>query len=396
MLNYEGNYFLKVTFGQDNLSIDPSNIKELVVEQDINRFLPSFSLKFVDAQGLLTHIAPSDKTLSKLTFQIGKDLVNKSGDYNDFDFSVFRRQPVGDFTSSSIYDATGLLDTDALHAPTYCRGFSGLVSETLQTIGAELGCTEFEISDNLKYRRNIVQPNWSNAEMLTWFRSFLRGTDDESAYQIFVKRVNGKSTLVCRTLKDLFKQGIKYKFIVNNNPVEDFYPAFDYEIFDNYKIFGTFGSKKQTYYYFDYFTSEFKTGEIEATEMYSLSDYFLIDSDDIQDSNSIDTLGRNTESDEDFKYFAKGKLFNRLNCLAKMWITTWGIPNIAPGDLVQVLFAQGKEIGSLQSYQYSGYWMVERAVHSFAGTHRTKLLLTRNGVDTDKGTTLLRATDVRK
>lgn len=396
MLNYEGNFLLKVNFGQDNLQIDPSNLKELVVEQDINKFLPSFSIKLVDAQGLLTHLAPSDKLLSRIKIQIGRDLVNKTGDYNDFDFTVYRRKPTGDFTSSSIYDAGGLLTTDNLHAPSFCRGFTGLVKSTIQSIGEELLCTNFEISDNLNYRRTFIQPNWTNAELLSWFKSYMRGTDDESAYQIFVKRTDGKSTLVCRTLKDLFKQGIKFKFIVNNNPVEDYYPAFDYEIFDNYKVFGVFGSRKLQYHYFDYFTSQFVTGNIDATDMYSLADYFLIDSDDVVDSNSIDVLGRNTERGEDYKYFVKGKHFNRMNSLAKMWLTTWGIPNIAPGDLTQVLFAQGKEIGSLQSYQYSGYWMVERVVHSFAGTHRTKLLLTRNGVDTDRGTTLLKATDVRK
>jgi hypothetical protein len=396
MLNYQGNFLIKLTFGQDNISIDPSNLKELVITQDINKYLPTFSMKIIDAQGLFTHLAPSDKLLSRIHFQIGRDLKIKDENYNSFDFTVYRRNPEGDFTSSAVYDIRGMLTTDNLFAPSFCRGFSGSVSSTMQQIGSELSCSDFEISDNLNYIRPLFQANWSNSTFIDWLKTYLQGKDSESAYQIFVKCYRGRNIFVCKTLKDLFKQSVKSKFIINNEPVQDYYPALEFSIFDNYKVFGVFGSKNQKYHYFDYFNSAFVSSEIEATDMMSLAEYFLIDQDDVTDSNTIDNLGRNTESSEDYQYFVKGKYFNRLNSLAKMWILTWGLPNVAPGDIVQVLFAQGKDSGNLQSYQHSGYWMVERVVHSFTGTHRTRLLLTRSGVDTDRGTTLLRATDVRK
>jgi len=78
-----------------------------------------------------------------------------------------------------------------------------------------------------------------------------------------------------------------------------------------------------------------------------------------------------------------------------MWITTIGLSNMTPGKVVQVFFPHGADAGNLYSYQYSGYWLVERVVHNIGDTFMTKLLLTRNGLDTDKETTLLKSTNKR-
>jgi hypothetical protein len=385
MMFFDGNFTLKLTFGNEDVEINPGNIKEFCIIQDINRYLPSFTIKLIDGEGILTHLTPFDKRLSRIHAQVGKDIA--SVDYNDFDFTVYQRNLVGDTGQSATYEISGLLTTDGLFAPSRCRGFNGTVSSALQTVANELNCDFLEASANLNCRKTIVQPNINNVSFLDGLKDSLVGSDGESAFQIFVKRKNGKSSLFCKDLKSIFKQPIMYNFIMSEEPVDDYYPAFDFEVFDNYKILGYL--KKQRYQYFDYFNSEFKSESIEASDMYSLAEYFLIDNDDVSDSRTITNIGRNTDPKETFS--VKAGYHNKLNSLVKMWMLTWGNINICPGDIVRVLFAQGTSSGNLQSFSFSGFWMVERVITTFTGTARTRLLLTRGGVDSDMGCTLLPA-----
>lgn len=393
MLEYKGNFTLNVSFGQNNITINQGNLKRLIIIQDINKKCPTVELEFIDGNGVFTHIVPSDKLLSRISIQVGTDLKVKDELYNDYEFVVFSRSLEGDLTVGSEYKLDGVLSTTNLFSPRYSRGMSGLLYTSLMEFGRSLGCTEFEISSKLRYVKTYIQANTSNAEFLDYLKTYLVSKDGDNTFQIFIKRVRGKSVFVCKTLKELYLQQVKYKFMVHKDPIEDYYPAFEYSVVDNYSALGVFGVKKQSYSYFDYFNSTFVESNVDAQDMYSLCDYFMVDSDDTNESVSIDTLGRNTESSEDYSYYAETKLHTKLNSLVKMWILTWGIPNVAPGDLVQVLFSQGQDTGSLNSYQFSGIWMVERVIHTYTGTHRTRLLLTRSGVDSDQGTTLIKATN---
>lgn len=397
MILLEGNYFLKVDLGGTNLGIDAQNIKEFTIVQDMKKFLPGMRVQLIDAQGILTHILPFDRAMSRLSVQIGKAIETEEVLYNDFDFMVYRRKPEGQFGTSAHFDVTGLLDMETIFVPTYCRAWKRSIKAVLTDIALnELKCDSVDISQSLDYSLHMLQPQWSNADLFVDLKRILIGNDGEGAFQIFVKRERGRSVFVCKSLKELYAGQVKYKFIVNDNPVQDYLPIVDYEIIDNYKLFGMFGSRRQSFGYYDYYASRFIEGYLEANDFYSLADYHLIDSNDTLDSARVQKVGRSSEFTPDFKNVVKYNFHNRLNDLLKMWVYTWGVPNICPGDVVQVLFGQGQVAGELQSYQYSGYWLVERVVHMFGSSHRMRLLLTRNGIDTDKDTTLLKAARKRK
>ena len=397
MLNYAGNYTIRVKLGQIELAVDPLILPELSIIQDINRYVPSFSMTFIDSTGLLTHIVPTDKRFSTVEIQIGKDLSTKQGNYNDFDFDICARNPVGDITSVATYSAEGLASIKNLVSPCHTRAFTGNIQSSLISLAEELGCKKVEISASLNYTKTLLQSNQTNSEFIDMLRDGLIGKNNEGCYFIYVKREFGENVFVCKTLEDLYKEPVKFKFIVSDKQMEDYYPAFDFDVLDNYKVFGMFGSRKQDYGYYDYYTSEFKTNTLDMSSMYSLSEYHLIDQDDIEDSVMMSELGRNTTSgDSSVLGEVKSSLYRRGNSLIKMWITTVGLPDITPGSIISILFAQGAQGGNLMSYQYSGNWMIERVVHDFTGTHRTRLLLTRSGVDTDKDSTLLKANYKKK
>jgi len=385
-------YHLIVKFGDKLVPLDISNLKELTIVQDMNKFLPEFRLRAMDNSGALTHVLPFDKGMSAVYIELGNLPSGKAK--NAFNFAVFDRRPIGDQSNpSTLYDIIGLLDVPGMFAPDYCRAHSTSMKTALEGIAlSELGVDSAEVSNSLGYIKTLLQPQWSNIQFLRWAKENLIGKTDEYGFKSFVKCSDMKTAFVFKSLPELMSQPLSYKFIVGPEAQEDRLPIFNYSIYDYYKLHAVFASKKQRYSYFDYDTTEFVTEEEDVQDYMSLADYWLIDQNDNDASDTLLNLGRNTEFTEDFKGKVKSSYSNRLMNLVKMWITTVGLSAAVPGSVVQVLFPHGAQSGGIYSYQYSGNWLVEKVVHNVGDVFMTKLLLTRNGLDTDKATTLLKST----
>jgi len=388
-------YHLLLKFGEEIVPLTPSNLKELTIVQDINKFLPEFRLRVVDVSGALAHLLPFNKDMSKVYIEVAASPQAKQK--NSFTFAIFNRRPVGDQSNpSTMYDISGLLDVPGMFSPDYCRAHSSNINSTLESIAAsELGVDSSEVSSSLSYKKTLLQPRWSDIQFLKWAKENLIGSSSEYGYKCFVKRQNMKSVFIFKSLPELISQPVSYSFIVDSKGRQDHFPVFNYEMFDYYKMYGIFASKKQRYSYFDYDTSEFMSSEESAQDYLSLAKYWLIDKDDEEGSNTLTELGRSNEFTSDFSGKVKSSFSNRLMNLAKMWVTTIGLPNVTPGMVVKVFFPQGISSGNLGSYQYSGYWLVERVAHNIGDAFMTKLLLTRNGLDTDKNTSLLKSEKTR-
>jgi len=132
-----------------------------------------------------------------------------------------------------------------------------------------------------------------------------------------------------------------------------------------------------------------KSNTIPQDDYYSLTKYFLIDKDDSQDDEMGVFGGRGTDFSSNFKGRVKGKYYKALNDLSKLWITSLGLEDIYPGDIVRVQFLSDPAM--MMSYQYHGFWMVERVIHMIGHQFATRLLLTRSGMNTMESTSLLEA-----
>jgi hypothetical protein len=394
MSGIKDQYFLRLKFGEDDIPINSSIMNIFSIIQDSNKFLPSAQISLKDSSGILTHMVPSDSRMNKVRVEIGYGMEDKPA--NSFDFSVIRRKPRGQTTDSATLEINCLLNTaDYLFGKSSCRSFNGSIKDTLTSIAInDLKLDEVDISPSLDYSKLIIQPHWTISQLLLYLEERLEGKEGETGYKCFIKRDNHKSILVFRTLDELIAKKRIYKFIVNQEAIEDNIPVLSYSIFDNYKMFGLFSSKKQAYGYFDYTNSEYVTGENDALDSLALSKCFLIDKDDSETSDRIINTGTNSDFTNNFTGLTNNNYKNRLNGLLKMWITTPGMANLTPGQTVQVAFGRGT--GMIEEYQYSGYWLVERIVHSFGDTYLSNILLTRNGVDTREKTTLLEATTLKR
>ena len=387
----QGEYILKVKFGgKFDFPISPSALDELSIIEDLNKFLPEFRIKVADAGGVLTHKVPFDSQINTLTMDLSDGI--DSPNYNSYDFKIFRRFPNSEGTVSTMLDIGGLLNINNLFTPDYSRGFSKSIKDILTDIALkELGCDSVDISSSLSFTLPIVQPQWSNAIFLADLKTQLYGKNGESSFKIFITPRRGKNVFVCKSVDELIRQPVSFKFVANDVGAGEWNPILNYQIIDNYKVIGVFAGQHQGYSYFDYMKSANIKGIANAQDFNSLSDYFLIDKNDPDVSNTFNDTGCSNDFTPDFAGRIKTSYQNRLNSLVNMWIMTHGLVGIQPGMCVNIFFPHGTAQGDIYSYQYSGYYLVERVIHTFGNTHMTRLLLTRQGLATDKGTTLVRA-----
>ncbi|MHA1859715.1 MAG: hypothetical protein ACTSVF_01275 [Candidatus Asgardarchaeia archaeon] len=384
-------YRLRFQLGNNDLAIEPYAIDEFTITTDINQFLPSLRVSFTDSQGLLTHVIPFDSRTNKVTITVGRGIdVHKQR--NEYTFDIYRRFP----NSRSRYDIEGLLSVENLFSPQYIRSFNGTIKETLTSIGNELGVDKVEIDPSLDYRKSLIQPSWTNAQFLNYLKRNLVGKWNEGCFYAFIKNVPDKGStqskvskiLVFSHLKTLFAASPKYNFVVGGESREvdeegrkyTYFPVYEHQIYDNYKVIGLAGSRSKQYSYFDYENSTFNMESIGIQEYPSLTDYFLVDQNDA-DVSLYPGTGQSNQFTSNFRGRAMNEYFKDLTNLTKMWITTWGLEDLCPGDIVKVKFGLPPLIKYTMSLVYQGFWMVERVIHIFGPSYMMKVLLTRNGID---------------
>jgi len=390
-MDYLGNYTLDIKFGGILVPVLPQMIEELTITQDIDRIVPTFKMRLKDSTGLLGEIIPFDRSSNSVYIRIARsqDLNN----LNEFEFVVERRKP----TSDKDYEITGILNVDGLFTPFRSRALTGNIKGSLEDIAhTELNVSDTEVSASLSYEKTLLQPDWTNAAFFRYLKYNLIGKNNEACYYCIIKNIRSIKVLTFASIEDLFSAPLKYSFIIGHEPFENFYPVSEYRVYDNSPIITDFAARSQKYGYFDYASGRVIGAAISISDCPSLAESFLVDKDNNVDSVNLRRLGRNNDFTSNFKGKMRNDYFDRLTNLIHMWISTWGMENISPGDIVKIVFSEALSRGSLFIYQHSGYWMVKRVVHILGSSFMTNLLLTRCGVDTDMETTLMEATKVRR
>ena len=385
-----GGYTLTVNIGGTIVPIQPQMIQELTISQDIDQLLPTFKMAIREPTGLLGEIIPLDRDANSVSLKITGSLGEDTS--NEFKFTVKRRRT----GSAKEYIVEGVLDISGLLDPCRCRALTEDVRTNITSIAAdELGIANTEIGASLAFNKTILQPSWTNAQLLRHLKANLLGINGQSGYCCFIKNIESTPILVFKSLNELVAQDVHFKFMVGHRQYEDYRPISEYHILDSSQLISDFGAKTQTYRYLDYDTGVYKTSSVGLTEYPSLTEQFLIDDDtDIVGINPVE--GRSNDFADDFPGRIKNGYYQRLTGLVNMWISTWGTENIAPGDIVEVVFNEAFASGDFYLYQHSGFWLVKRVVHVLTSSFMTNILLTRNGIDSSIANTLLAAEQHKK
>ena len=243
---------------------------------------------------------------------------------------------------------------------------------------------------------NFEKPNWTDGKLLRFLKQELLGSSGEAGYQCFVKVVKGEPILVFRSLDEILIDTPKYNLIVSHKEHEDYYPVSEYQIFDNSQLLADLGAKTQSYNYFDYATGQFVDTNVNIADCPTLSQFLLLDEDRDNPSILYTGIGRSNQFNSTFEGRIRNDFYLRANNFIYMWAGTWGLENIAPGDIVRMVFAEAFQQGNFFVYQHSGLWMVKRVVHIVGDTFLTNLLLCRSGIDTEAATTLLQSINQKR
>ena len=388
---------MRVIFGGETEALfDPGIIKEFNIIEDIESAVPILKMVLQNPHGMLEYFTPPDKTLNQITVELSKNLGAE--EYNTYDFTIFTSK-----SDEHIYSVEAYLDVRKLFNPLYARGFEDSVSDIIQSIVEdELQLSEFEISSVLDYRRILVQPNWNNAKFFKWLKENLWGRGGESCFYSFIKNVRGKPTFVFKNLDDFYMSEVSHTFVYGDSEIKDAFPIYNYGLANNLKLAGSFGRTTETYSYFDYDNDVFvPSAEMSLADYPSLSEYFLIDGseeteplDELSD-RVIHELGRSNGFTSNFAGKMYKTYFNRITHLGQIWITSSGIPDVSPGNVVKLVFLNPpSSSGEMFSHSFNGYWLVKRVVQMFGSNYLTRLLLIRSGVDVSPGTTLVKAAKV--
>ena len=377
-MQISGNYILNLKFGENIVEINPQMIEDFAISQDIDRLLPTFKLSLRDATKLLAEKVPYDKNSNKVQIELCRG--SDSTELNIFDFAVKRRNAV---SPDDIYTIEGVLDVDEIITQIRSKYFTGNIKTNLTTIASSLGINSTEIGASLSYEKSFLQPYWTDGKLLRYLKNELIGKNQEAGYYCFLKVVRGEVILVFKSLDELLASPVKFNLMVSPKEYEDFFPVSNYRIYDNSQLLADFGAKTQTYKYFNYTTAQHIEAEIDIEDCPTLSEFILQDKDRVNSSFLYTGTGRSNDFTADFEGRVRNDFYLRSNNNIYMWASTWGIQNIAPGDIVQMMFGEAYNQGDLFVYQHSGLWMVKRVVHVIGDTFLTNLMLCRAGIDTD-------------
>jgi len=390
-LNYSGNYFLQLRLGAVEIPLSPQSIEQFTVIQSMNKFLPSLKVIMRDESEITTHIIPSDSRMNECYVVMAEGI--DANTVNMFDFDIYRKFPDSRFA----FDIEGLLHIEGLVNPTRARGFDGTIKAALTEIATrDLGIKEddVDISPSLDYKPTdlkLVQPNWTNTQFLRYLRRNVIGKNGESCFYCFMKKVEGKTKFVFKSLKEFVVADPIHFFMVGDKIISDFYPIIEYKVYNNYRTVISYASKQQSYSYFDYENSKYVDESINLSDYPSLAEYHLIDQKDKEQNTKNYYEGRSNSLTSDFQGKVTGEYYKRITSLVMMEMVTVGRTDIDPGDIVLTLFPRFLQSSKPIIQQYSGFWMVQRVIHQFGKTYTTKLLLTRNGIDTSLDTNLVKA-----
>jgi len=384
-----GQYEIRIELGGHSIQPTPSMVNNLSVVSSIDKLLPSISMSLNDEAGILTHIRPADSQSNAIALSIGSPPVT-------WNFEIFRRFPTSANSNQAVWEVEGFIKVQGLFSPTRQRSFMTgsspkTVKNIIEQIASEIGCSS-EVDPELDYViPNILQPNWSNAQFLFYLKTMLKGKAGGAGYYCFIRPEETGPKLVFKSLSQMLNEQYVRDFIYDDQPKMGSYPMYNLDVIDNYALLRSLGTRQFSYGYFDYFTGRYTkiVKDVSSVDMPSLSEFILVNKDDPKEDLSLQRIGRKTEF-TDFSGLGVGKYYKRLNSLVQSWFDIGGDKNLFPGMIVKIFFPQSTAGKTPFSYQYGGFWMIERVNHTWVDMFRTRLLLTRCGIDTELSSNLLR------
>lgn len=252
-------------------------------------------------------------------------------------------------------------------------------SEVATAIGEELELiTDVEESFG---RHTIIQPNWTNTQMLKWLTGNAINANQIGGY-FYALTLDGK--ILFKTYDNLFSQKPKKEINHFNTKIDNNKEGFNlFSSKTNYMPTLNNGGFGLDYGYFDYDTKTFveKSKTIEDIKERQLSDWYYIAKEHIGNGKYL-YGGRNTSVDD----VVQNRLLTSSNSVNKVEIYVSGNNDLVIGDVINLIVPTSnfKKQETIVNELYSGYWLVWKIAHLFDiedDKYTTHLFLMRSGMN---------------
>lgn len=373
-----------------SLSIDSPNFDSILsfgiisisVIETLMSSTPYLQIKFVDASGYLISkypILPDDEFI--FTYGTTPDNIQTT----TFKLSTIEFDLSTSSDTGSVIVSSSMLHSnwDKIFKKSHQRSWRNKhYSDIITDLADEIGFDEYDIEPTLN-TYDVIQPYWTNSQFLKWLADNSVNSNQIGGY-VYGMTANNK--FFFKTYDSLYSEatGTPKKFIYD---VAAIIP----NGFNNITILNRympimshngFGTKHS---HFDYNTKEYVTDTTLVTDINErqLSDWYYIAESHNEESSFYDG-GRNPHTINN----VQNKVLNSTNSIHQMSISVNGDPETHIGDIIELEIPVSRNFDENEdafvNSQYSGYWMVWKAVQQFDVSRRmylTKLYLSRSGIN---------------
>lgn len=248
------------------------------------------------------------------------------------------------------------------------------ISDVVEEIGTDM---EFDVVDvePTKFARNLIQPQWTNYQLMKWFSKHAINQANLGGYQVGVRLDN---KLMFRTLDYLYQQEPVKEVVFGDGTLEDNFKNLDLK--QNYSDMIGQGAGGLNYSYFNYDTKEwvFNKTNVSDLNISQLSDWHLI----AKEHETADNLFYNGR-DPNTKIVAENRINNVADSMLTLDITIAGDITLHMGDVVNIIVPASQFSKNILNTVYSGHWTIGKVNHQITSDQNrlftTHLTLMRQG-----------------
>lgn len=380
----EGGFFLDLFIDSDNVEVEDrlisSGFSQISIIDSIIDSVSFINLKMVDGTGQLINdkIFPPNEIIQ---IKFGKNMEN----YILGKFKLSTSKIITDdnaSTTSIIINSTLISEKwDLLMKNTHNRAWRNVrYSDVVQTLATEMEIelTDIEETDGIY---TVIQPNWTNNQLLKWLAQQSKSIDGKSGY-FYTIGLNGK--LLFKTYHTAFFAGPIKTLNHYHDNIEDQDGYSNLGIENSYMptlIRGGFGTQSIHFNYEEKIFTE-TDSTIDTYDERQLSDWYFIDKDHLEPSR-VFYGGRNIHNED----VVKNSVLDMTNSVHKIQIHVDGDNTYNVADIINLVILAPKKGSSTQTTintSYSGYWMIWKVAHLLDNTARnytTQLFLMRSGIN---------------
>jgi len=338
------------------------SISTVVLEEQLGLGSPMLSINMVDGLGDVLGKFLFDPTM---VFTLSYGLTEDTLQNATFKFASSKYENASSGSSTNILTTVNFIGShwEGFLKDTHSRSWTQKrYSAVASTIAAEIGYTA-DVEETKDFH-NVIQPDWTNYQLLKWMAENAVNTKDIGGY--FVGLTLDKR-LIFRPVDHLAEVVPAATYVLNDSDKKQSDDELDYFraflVKNDYVSSVAKAASGVKYMYFDFATGQFINGEskVSTSKQRQLSDVFYI-ADEHENAPNRYYGGRNTNTPS----LSENNVLNSANSINRATISIEGNTFLHAGDVLNMIIPSNlAHIDNVIEEYYSGYWLIERIAHVF-------------------------------